>query len=128
MRRLSGELKELSIKFQEKECNDRARLQGLGNDLNENIEKTVNLLDSTKVLKDDLEFLKDKYQEKEHDEDVQEPDEEEPGIALEDQLRITDQSAKAIDLLSSHLLSTVWQTCSRNTFGKCSLTLFSNLK
>ena len=44
-------------------------------------------------------------------------DEEEPGIALEDQLRITEQSAKAIDLLSNHLLSTVWQPCSKNTFG-----------
>ena len=56
--------------------------------------------------------------EKEDDHDDNPPDEEEPGIALEDQLRITEQSAKAIDLLSNHLLSTVWQTCSKNTFGK----------
>ncbi len=41
----------------------------------------------------------------------------EPNIALEDQLRITEQSAKAIGLLSDHLLSTVWQTCSKNTYG-----------
>jgi sugar-specific transcriptional regulator TrmB len=53
------------------------------------------------------------------DDEVDEPDEEEPVIALEDQLRITEQSAKAIDLLTNHLLSTVWLTCSKNTFGKC---------
>ncbi len=49
--------------------------------------------------------------------EMDEPDEEEPGIALEDQLRIAEQSAKAIELLSSHLLFTVWQTCSKNTYG-----------
>jgi hypothetical protein len=50
-------------------------------------------------------------------EEVEEADEGEPGIALEDQLRIAEQSAKAIDLISNHLLSTVWQSCSKNTYG-----------
>jgi predicted nuclease with TOPRIM domain len=70
-------------------------------------------------MKDSLDYLKERYQDRENREDQTENlDEDEPGIALEDQLRITEQSAKAIELLSSHLLSTVWQNCSKNTFGK----------
>jgi hypothetical protein len=65
---------------------------------------------------EDLETLKSKFDDQAN-ETVEEVDEGEPGIALEDQLRITEQSAKAIDLLSNHLLSTVWQPCSKNTFG-----------
>ena len=34
---------------------------------------------------------------------------DEPGIAVENQLRIKEQSAKAIEILTSHLLSAVWQ-------------------
>ncbi len=68
--------------------------------------------------KHEIEDLKEKLlnQARENDE-MDEPDEEEPGIALEDQLRIAEQSAKAIELLSSQLLFTVWQTCSKNTYG-----------
>jgi hypothetical protein len=133
MKTLRIEIKNLSTKHQEKELNDRAELESLGLQLDETRQAGTkqgdavkNLVDLSKKLKDDLDFLSDKYQEREHDEEVEEPDEDEPGIALEDQLRITEQSAKAIDLLSSHLLSTVWQTCSRNTFGKCSLALFTS--
>ncbi len=43
---------------------------------------------------------------------------DEPGIAVENQLRIKEQSAKAIEILTSHLLSSVWQGCSKNTYGK----------
>jgi hypothetical protein len=42
---------------------------------------------------------------------------DEPGIAMEDQLRIKEQSAKAIEIYTSTLLSTVWQGCSRGTYG-----------
>ncbi len=72
------------------------------------------------AVQDALDVLNQRYRDRENDEDTDEPDEE-PGIALEDQLRITEQSAKAIDLLSSHMLSTVWQTCSKNTFGEYNL-------
>jgi hypothetical protein len=68
---------------------------------------------------DSLNSLMSKFDDQTNEE-VEEADEGEPGIALEDQLRITEQSAKAIDLLTNHLLSTVWQSCSKNTFGiKC---------
>jgi hypothetical protein len=63
-----------------------------------------------------LDSLRSRFDDQEKDK-AEEEHEEEPGIALEDQLRITEQSAKAIDLLSNHLFSTVWQTCSKNTFG-----------
>ncbi len=43
---------------------------------------------------------------------------DEPGIAVENQLRIKEQSAKAIEILTSHLHSTVWQGCSKNTYGE----------
>jgi hypothetical protein len=65
---------------------------------------------------DSLNSLMSKFDDQTNEE-VEEADEGEPGIALEDQLRITEQSAKAIDLLTNHLLSTVWQSCSKNTFG-----------
>jgi hypothetical protein len=65
----------------------------------------------TKDSVDNLEAQVEKNLDQEDDND------EEPNIALEDQLRITEQSAKAIGLLSDHLLSTVWQTCSKNTYG-----------
>jgi predicted RNase H-like nuclease (RuvC/YqgF family) len=65
-----------------------------------------------------LDALKSKFDDRENEEVEEVDDEEEPGIALEDQLRITEQSAKAIDLLSNHQLSTVWQPCSKNTFGE----------
>jgi hypothetical protein len=55
--------------------------------------------------------------ESKHDLAEEEEEDEEPRIALEDQLRIVEQSSKAIDLLTNHLFSTVWQTCSKNTFG-----------
>jgi hypothetical protein len=76
-----------------------------------------NLRDEMGKNTEELETLKSKFDDQANNE-VEEVDEEEPGIALEDQLRITEQSAKAIDLLTSHLLSTVWQTCSKNTYGK----------
>jgi peptidoglycan hydrolase CwlO-like protein len=82
--------------------------------LHENEEK----LDKLQEVEENLESIMSKFVEDQEHEDVEKADEEEPGIALEDQLRITEQSAKAIDLLSNHLLSTVWQTCSKNTFGK----------
>jgi hypothetical protein len=84
--------------------------------LKEKGDETVN--EQIERLQESLDFVKERYRDRENDDDVDEPDEEEPGIALEDQLRITEQSAKAIDILSSHQLSTVWQTCSKNTFGK----------
>jgi hypothetical protein len=67
------------------------------------------------VLKE-IEVLQSRLDHQENDNAVEEH-QGEPGIALEDQLRITEQSAKAIDLLKSHLFSTVWQTCSKNTYG-----------
>jgi hypothetical protein len=42
---------------------------------------------------------------------------DEPGIAVEDQLRIKEQSAKAIEIYTTTLLSSVWQGCSKNTYG-----------
>ena len=42
---------------------------------------------------------------------------EEPDIALENQLRFKEQSAKCIELLKTHLHSTVWEGCSKNTYG-----------
>jgi hypothetical protein len=83
--------------------------------------EVIDLRREIEKLHDTVDYLKGRYRDRENDEvAAEEPDEEEPGIALEDQLRITEQSAKAIDLLSNHLLATVWQTCSKNTFGKCS--------
>jgi hypothetical protein len=70
-----------------------------------------------KKLEEYLDSLKSRFDDRENEDVDEVDDEEEPGIALEDQLRITEQSAKAIDLLSNHLLSTVWQPCSKNTFG-----------
>jgi hypothetical protein len=92
-------------------------------------DKVIELSSCIEKLSESIDFLRERYRDRENDEEVEEPDEEEPGIALEDQLRITEQSAKAIDLLSNHLLSTVWQTCSKNTFGKCrpDLNLVSNV-
>ncbi len=57
---------------------------------------------------DVLHSLKSKFDERVKDEQGKDDleDEDEPGIALEDQLRITEQSAKAIDLLTNHLFST----------------------
>ncbi len=110
---------------------------GLGEAIGVSAAELKELIDSVKALKKEKFVLQDQHDElkyKFHDveesmqtvlskfeaaenDEVDEADEEEPGIALEDQLRITEQSAKAIDLLSNHLLSTVWQTCSKNTFG-----------
>ncbi len=46
---------------------------------------------------------------------------DEPGIAVENQLRIKEHSAKAIEILTSHLLSAVWLGCSKNTYGEVQL-------
>jgi chromosome segregation ATPase len=103
------------------------------------VKENKTLIKELKELKDELNALKGEWNEtkdsvenleaqvdknlknvndRESEEVEQEDDDdEEPTIALEDQLRITEQSAKAIGLLSDHLLSTVWQTCSKNTFG-----------
>jgi hypothetical protein len=43
---------------------------------------------------------------------------DEPGIAIKNQLRIKELSEKVIEILTSHLLSTVWQGCSKNTYGE----------
>jgi hypothetical protein len=55
---------------------------------------------------------------------------DEPGIAMENQLKIKELSEKVIEILTSHLLSTVWHGCSKNTYGAgnivLSLTLFSS--
>jgi hypothetical protein len=130
---LYDQLKDLNTKYQKKESNDGKRFQGLDDELKQldqeqktkDAEKTKDLIkvkfEITK-LKASLGYLNENFQETRRENDAaEEPDEEEPGIALEDQLRITEQSAKAIDLLSSHLLSTVWQPCSKNSFGKCIL-------
>ncbi len=42
---------------------------------------------------------------------------DEPGIAIENQLRIKEQSAKAIEIYMNISLSTVWIGCSKNTYG-----------
>ncbi len=42
---------------------------------------------------------------------------DEPGIAIENQLRIKEQSAKAIEIYMDTSLSTVWIGCSKNTYG-----------
>ena len=71
----------------------------------------------------DSESFYSEYSEDEDDEpepemgEVPENDDE-PGIAVENQLRIKEQSAKAIDFLTTHLLSAVWQGCSKNTYGE----------
>jgi hypothetical protein len=53
------------------------------------------------------------------DEKVQDADvDDEPGIAVEDQLRIKEQSAKAIDIYTESILSSVWLGCSKSTYGK----------
>jgi septal ring factor EnvC (AmiA/AmiB activator) len=91
----------------------KKKVQKLEDCLQRNDEK----LDKLQDIEENLEHVMSKFEAVEN-EDVEEADEEEPGIALEDQLRITEQSAKAIDILSSHQLSTVWQTCSKNTFGE----------
>jgi hypothetical protein len=49
--------------------------------------------------------------------EVKEEDDE-PNIAIENQLRIKEQSAKAIEMLTDNMLTTVWQTCSRNSYGE----------
>lgn len=98
---------------------ENAALRQKASDLDKTI-KAQNFENSGKLqkLEESVDSLKSRFDDREN-EDVEEvDDEEEPGIALEDQLRITDQSAKAIDLLSNHLLSTVWEPCSKNTFGK----------
>ncbi len=58
--------------------------------------------------------LKDKDDEGQGDDEV----DDEPGIAIEDQLRIKEQSAKAIEIYMSTLYSTVWQGCSKSTYGR----------
>ncbi len=66
-------------------------------------------------------YLSDEWSEysfSESDDDEDEEVGDEPGISVENQLRIKEQSAKAIEILTSHLLSSVWQGCSKNTYGK----------
>jgi hypothetical protein len=54
---------------------------------------------------------------------------DEPGIAVEDQLRIKEQSAKAIEIYMTTLLSTVWQGCSKSTYGEIlSMKYFESMK
>ncbi len=83
----------------------------------------TDLTDKWKERQESFEYLEAQVEKSmktvyEGEEEADQGDEdEEPSIALEDQLRITEQSAKAIGLLSDHLLSTVWQTCSKNTYG-----------
>ncbi len=43
---------------------------------------------------------------------------DEPGIAMENQLKIKELSEKVIEILTSHLLSTVWHGCAKNTYGE----------
>jgi hypothetical protein len=85
-------------------------------ELDDGLRQNDSRLEKLQVVEENIEYVMSKFEAVDN-EDVEEADEEEPGIALEDQLRITEQSAKAIDLLSNHQLSTVWQTCSKNTFG-----------
>ena len=75
------------------------------------VEKYEDLKKSQRENVEKLEMLESKH------DLAEEEDDEEPRIALEDQLRIVEESSKAIDLLTNHLFSTVWQTCSKNTFG-----------
>ena len=93
---------------------DKKKLKSMIDDLK--LQETEND-QKWKSLEEYLDSLKSKFDDRENDEVEEVDDQEEPGIALEDQLRITEQSAKAIDLLSNHLFSTVWQPCSKNTFG-----------
>jgi chromosome segregation ATPase len=90
-------------------------------DFEKEIENRNEQLEETKeemaLYKEGLDSLKSRFDDQGKDEAEELENEEEPGIALEDQLRIIEQSAKAIDLLTNHLFSTVWQTCSKNTFG-----------
>jgi predicted RNase H-like nuclease (RuvC/YqgF family) len=106
---LTKELEEIKTKM-------RADNERLKQDVEQNNRAAENLREGMERNAEDLETLKSKFDDQANEE-VEEVDEGEPGIALEDQLRITEQSAKAIDLLSNHLLSTVFQTCSKNTFG-----------
>jgi hypothetical protein len=43
---------------------------------------------------------------------------DEPDIPLEYQLRFREQSAKCIDILTNHLSSTCWASCSKTTYGR----------
>jgi hypothetical protein len=43
---------------------------------------------------------------------------DEPGIAMENQLKIKELSGNVIEILVSHLLSSVWQECAKNTDGE----------
>jgi hypothetical protein len=108
------------LRFEQEEINKKlqkraSELEAMIKTLKYNVE-TENAAKLEK-LEEGLDSLQSKFEDRENDEVDAVDDEEEPAIALEDQLRITEQSAKAIDLLSNHLLSTVWQPCSQNTFG-----------
>jgi hypothetical protein len=115
--------------FQRRLDEQQSEFEGKIMDAGEKLERYVGKADQQLQEQKD-EFLVHreemrKYIMEKEDTDEKQPDtQEEPGIALEDQLRITEQSAKAIDILTNHLLSTVWQTCSKNTFGKCGLTVW----
>jgi hypothetical protein len=78
-------------------------------------ERSYERSDSDSIFSYDIED-EDEEQEPEMGE-VPEIDDE-PGIAVENQLRIKEQSAKAMEFLTSHLLSAVWQGCSKNTYGE----------
>jgi hypothetical protein len=74
-------------------------------------------------MKEDLNSLRDELARREtsnnDDEGLGDNEvDEEPGIAMEDQLRIKEQSAKAIEIYTSTLLSSVWQGCSKSTYGE----------
>jgi chromosome segregation ATPase len=101
--RLKEDMEKQKVDF-EKEVENR----------NEQLEETK---EEMAQYKEGLDSLKSRFDDQGKDEAEELENEEEPGIALEDQLRIIEQSAKAIDLLTNHLFSTVWQTCSKNTFG-----------
>jgi hypothetical protein len=121
------EAKEANIKLKE----ENEKLQ---NDLDERDSKAIN---ERQGLREDLSSLRDELAsaritlmdqinrrgEANNDDDEGGDNEvdEEPGIAMEDQLRIKEQSAKAIEIYTSTILSTVWQGCSRSTYGLCTL-------
>ena len=86
-------------------------------ELKKRMDSVIDLQAKVGEMTEQIQDMKEKLLNQAKEDDEMEPDEEEPGIALEDQLRIAEQSAKAIELLSSHLLCTVWQTCSKNTYG-----------
>jgi hypothetical protein len=118
---------ELLISQQKADENIKNAKHGLEDSIGKAFEKAVTDLSNTKEqfaieLVNTKHELLEKFQRSEKQSEIEEGGQnadvdDEPGIAVENQLRIKEQSAKAIDIYMNTLLSTVWIGCSKNTYG-----------